>query len=58
MSKGSNGGSSKGGSSNSGKGGSGGRPSTGFPGGNWPSTKTGIPSGGNRGNAPSGNKGS
>lgn len=58
MSKGSNGGGSKGGSSGGTKGGGGGRPSNGFPGGNWPSTKTGIPSGGNRGNAPTGNTGS
>ena len=52
MTKGSNSGGTKGGSSGAKGGGSGVRPGTG---GNWPST-TGRPSGGNRGNAPSGNK--
>ena len=74
MSKGSNGGGAKGGSGTGAKGGGGtgakggsgtgakgsggGSPGTGFPGGNWPSKQANIISGGGRGNAASGNKGS
>lgn len=56
MSKGSKGGSVKSGVGSGTKSGGAARPGTGFPGGNWPST-TGKPSGGGRGQVPSGNKG-